>query len=184
MRKNVVFASIIAVAVSLIVGGLGITFAFYEREVSGAVSGKTANYAGEIELISGGHNNIIPATDGVDQIDFYVKNYTGSDSAPTAASEVKLSYVLTFTLPTWPTGCTNPVSLKLYKVNESVQPEAETEVTLSSNSTSAINFTLASAEKDKYRLKLYWNTTYNSVTCYAGKTGNIGINANIYQTDV
>ena len=113
---------------------------------------------------------------------FYVKNYTGTDANPTNTSEVYLSYELTFTLPTWGSGCTNPVSYRLFQVNESTN--AETEISLTSNKTGTINFSMISAEKDMYRLKMYWNTSDNAASCYAGKTGSVGISANIYQTNV
>lgn len=181
-RKNLLII-LVLLLFGVFATGLGVTYAFYQTEVTGAVSGKTSDYAGEVEIVSDTHTDILPAAStAVDVIEFYVKNYTGSDANPTNTSEVYLSYELTFTLPTWGSGCTNPVSYKLFQVNESTN--AETEITLTGNKTSAINFSMLSAEKDMYRLKLYWDTAYNAASCYAGKTGSVGIAANIYQTNV
>jgi len=164
--------------ITLVVSGIGVTYAYYKTNVTGAVTAKTSDYDGELEVVSATHTITPAANTVVDTIDFYVKNYTGPDSSPTNTSEVNLSYVLTFTLPTWGTGCTNPISYKLYSVNAS---NVETEVTLSNNVSGARNFSLISAEKDHYRLKSYWNMTYNSAECYANKSGNVGISARIYQ---
>ena len=183
MNQKSLLSIVLFVLFGTFAAGLGLTYAFYQTEVTGAVSGKTSDYAGEVEIVSDTHTDILPtASSAVDVIEFYVKNYTGSDASPTNTSEVYLSYELTFTLPTWNSGCTNPVSYKLYQVNESTN--AETEIALTNYKTSAINFSMISAEKDMYRLKLYWNTSYNSASCYAGKTGSVGISANIYQTNV
>ena len=126
--------------------GLGLTTAYYRQTITGAATGKTSDYEGEVTVVSETHT-ITPASNvAVDEIKFYVKNYTGSDSNPTNSSEVYLTYELTFTLPTWGSGCTNPISYRLFSVNESTN--SETEVTLTNNVTAAINFSLASVEKD------------------------------------
>lgn len=182
MRYKGVLVLLVILMICLVTSGIGVTYAYYKTEVTGAVTGKSSDYAGEIEIVSDTHTDIVPSSSVVDEIEFYVKNYTGTDASPTNTSEVYLSYVLTFTPPTWASGCTNPVTFKLYQVNEST--DAETEVTLTNNKTGAINFSLISAEKDMYRLKMYWNTSYNTASCYAGKTGTVGIAANIYQTNV
>ena len=183
MKKyKVMIIALVVLLLVFIAGGLGASLAYYQTEVTGAASGSTSSYAGEVEIVSGTHTSLIPSADVVDEIEFYVKNYTGSDSSPAATSEVYLSYMLTFTEPTWASGCTNPVSFKLYSVDEAT--DAETEVSLASNKTGAINFDMISAEKDMYRLKLYWDTTNNSASCFAGKTGTVGISASIYQKNV
>ena len=180
MKYKKVLVILVLLAIVMISSGIGITYAYYKTEITGAVTGSTAAYSGEIEIGTGTHTNLVPASTAIDSIDFYIKNYSGTDSSA-KTSEVYLSYVLTFTPPTWGTGCTNPVSFKLFLVNDT--NSTETEITLSSNKSSAQNFSLISAQKHHYKLKLYWNTTLNSASCYAGKTGTIGIAANIYQTN-
>ena len=181
MKKNykLLLVALVFLFVSLVVIGISVTFAYYQTTVTGAVSAKTSDYTGEVEVVSETHS-IIPASNtAVDEIKFYIKNYTGTDANPTNTSEVYLSYILTFTLPTWGSGCTNPISYKLFAVNES--NNNETEVSLTSNKTGTINFSLISAERDYYKLKMYWNMSHNSSSCYAGKSGNVGISANIFQ---
>lgn len=183
MKRRNLLIVLLVLLFGVFVTGLGVTYAFYQTEVTGAVSGKTSDYAGEVQIVSDTHTDILPAASvAVDTIEFYVKNYTGTDANPTNTSEVYLSYELTFTLPTWGSDCTNPVSYRLFQVNESTN--AETEISLTSNKTGTINFSMISAEKDMYRLKMYWNTSHNKASCYAGKTGSVGISANIYQTNV
>lgn len=160
--------------------GLGLTNAYYRQTVTGAATGRTADYEGEVTIVSETHTVVPASTVAVDEVKFYVKNYSGSDSSPTNTSEVYLSYILSFTLPTWASGCAQPMSYKLFSVNESTN--AETEVTLTNNATSDINFSMMSAEKDYYKLKVYWDITKNSVSCYAGKSGTYGISADIHQT--
>ena len=161
--------------------GIGVTYAFYQSTVTGAVTNKTSDYTGEVEVVSETHSVLPEASVAVDEIKFYVKNYTGTNSNPTNSSEVYLSYVLTFSMTTsWGSGCANPLSYKLYSVNESTN--TETEVSLSSNKTSAIDFSMISVERDYYKLRVYWDMTNNSASCYAGKSGNYGISANLYQT--
>ena len=164
-----------------IVAGVGVSYAFYKTTVTGAASNKTSDYEGEIQIVSDNHT-IIPATDTiVDEIEFYVKNFTGTNpNSPTNSSEVYLSYILTFTLPTWGTGCANPISYRLFAVDES--NSSESEVTITSNKTGQIDFSFIMAERDYYKLRLYWNMNNNSSSCYAGKSKNIGISADIYQT--
>ena len=185
MKKKSSILILLVILMSIaILTGFGVTFAYYQVNISGAVTNRTANYAGEVEVVSETHT-ITPASNvAVDEIKFYVKNYTGSDSEPTLAneSEVYMSYTLALAFPSWGSGCTNPISYRLYSVDES--NNNETEVTLNNNTTSAIDFDLLTAERDYYKLKLYWNMTYNSVSCYAGKSGNVGITANIYQRNV
>ena len=166
----------------LVTTGIGVTYAYYRNTITGAASIKTSDYTGEIEVVSETHS-ILPAQNvAVDEIKFYVKNYTGTDSSPTNSSEVFLSYILTFSLTTnWGSGCTNPLSYKLYSVNQT--NNNETEITLSNNKTGEINFSLISAEKDYYKLKLYWDINNNGATCYAGKSGSVGITADIHQTE-
>ena len=182
MRYKKVLALLVIFLFILVTSGIGLTYAYYGGEITGAVTGKTSNLTGEISVAAGTHTNIIPSSTTVDNIYFYVKNYTGTDSNPSVSSEVRLSYNLSFSLPTWGSGCTNPVSYKLYKIDES--DNSETQITLSNNATGAINFGMISAERDYYRLALQWNTAYNSATCYAGKTSSVSITANIYQTDL
>lgn len=182
MKKHykLVLIVLVFLLITMITTGVGVSYAYYRTSVTGAVSNKTSDYACDIQVVSETHT-IVPASNtAVDEIKFYVKNYTGTDTSPTNTSEVYLSYTLSFTLPTWASGCTNPVSYKLYAVNES--NNSETEVTLSNNKTSQIDFSLISAERDYYKLKLYWNMNYNSDTCYAGMSKNVGISADIYQT--
>ena len=177
-RYKLVLSALIFLFLSLTLTAIGMSFAYYETSVTGAVSSNTSAFEPELSIVSETHT-VVPASNvAVDEIKFYVKNYTGSDSSPTI-SEVKLKYILTFTLPTWGTGCTNPISYKLYSVNQTTN--AENEITLTNNATSAINFTLIDAEKHYYKLKLYWNTTYNSTSCFAGKSKNVGISADISQ---
>lgn len=182
MKKHYkgVLILLVFLLISLVTTGIGVSYAYYQGTVTGAVSAKTSDYTGEISVDAGTHN-ITPASGSeVDVISFYVKNYTGSDANPTNSSEVYLSYKLSFTLPTWDSGCTNPVSYRLFAVNDA--NNSETEVTLDNNQeTGAIAFDLISAEKDHYRLKLYWNMNYNSASCFAGKSKSVGINANMYQ---
>lgn len=158
------------------------TFAYYQTNVSGAVNAVTASYGGEVEIVSETHTFLPADNEVIDEIKFYVKNYTGTDQSPTTISQVYMSYKLAFTLPSWGSGCTNPVSYKLYSVNEGTN--AETEVTLTNNQTSDINFTLLSSQKHYYKLKVYWDTTNNSVSCYAGKNGSVSIDAELKQRNV
>ncbi len=184
MKKKIKWLLVLLIFLfaALVVSGIGVSYAYYKGEVTGAVSARSAKYSGEVQVVSETHS-ILPASSvAVDEIKFYVKNYTGNDNNPTTSSEVFMSYILNFSLPTWGTGCQNPISYKLYSVNQSTN--AETEVTLTNNATSTINFGLISAEKDYYKLKLYWDTTHNDVTCYANKSGNVGISANIFQRNV
>lgn len=180
MKYKKVLVILIFLAIVMISSGIGITYAYYKTEITGAVTGSTAAYSGEIEIGTGTHTNLVPASSTIDSIDFYIKNYSGTD-ANAKTSEVYLSYILTFTPPTWGTGCNNPVSFKLFFVDDT--NNSETEINLSNNKSSAQNFSLISAQKHHYKLKLYWNTTLNSASCYAGKSGTIGIAANIYQTN-
>ncbi len=160
--------------------GLCLTKAYYLQTVTGATTGKSADYEGEVTVVSETHT-ITPASGvAVDEIKFYVKNYTGSDNSPTNSSEVYLSYILTFTLPTWGSGCTNPISYQLYAVDES-NNNSESQVQLTNNVTGTIDFSFITAEKDYYKLKLYWDISNNGASCYAGKSGNVGISANIFQ---
>ncbi len=181
MKKHykLVLLILIFLLVTMITAGIGVSYAYYQTSVTGAVSNKTSDYACDVQIVSDTHTIVPTSNTAVDEIEFYVKNYTGSDTSPSNTSEVYLSYVLKFTLPTWDSGCTNPISYKLFAVNES--NNSETEVALSSNQTSRIDFSLISAERDYYKLKLYWNMNYNSASCYAGKSKNVGIAADIYQ---
>ena len=184
MKKHYKWLLILLVflLVSLVTTGFGVTYAYYRTTVTGAVSNKTSDYTGEIQVTSGTHVLVPVASSPVDTIDFYIKNYTGTDSNnPTNSSEVYLSYTLTFSITgNWGSGCTNPVSYRLFAVNDS--NNTETEVTLTNNQTGAIDFSLISAEKDHYKLKLYWDMSNNGATCYAGKSGSVGIATNMYQT--
>lgn len=180
MKYKKVLIILVFLAVVMISSGIGIAYAYYKTEITGAVTGSTAAYSGEIEISAGTHTDLVPASTEINSIEFYIKNYSGTDSSA-KTSEVYLSYVLTFTPPTWGAGCTNPVFFKLFLVNDT--NSTETEITLSNNKSTVQNFSLISAQKHHYKLKLYWNTTLNSASCYAGKTGTIGIAANIYQTN-
>ena len=183
MRNYKLLISIsIVLFIALVVGGIGATYAFYRDTITGAVSGKTSDYTGEIEVVSETHSMIPEASVAVDEIKFYVKNFTGTSSEPTNSSEVYLKYVLSFTLPTWGSGCTNPISYRLFSVNESTNVESE--ITLTNNQTSEINFSLIGPERDYYKLKLYWDMTHNSASCYANKSINVGISANVSQRSV
>lgn len=177
-RYKALLILLVFLFITLITTGIGVTYAYYQTTVTGAITNRTSKHNEEIEIVDSTHTIIPAASVAVDEIEFYVKNYTGSDATPTAISEVYLTYVLTFTLPTWESGCTNPISYKLYSITGT---NTETEVSLSSNKTGAIDFGL-DTEKDHYKLKLYWNMSYNSASCYAEKSGNVGISANLYQT--
>ena len=166
--------------VGLMVTGIGVSFAYYRVGVTGTASTRSSDYDGEIEVVSSTHS-ILPASNAVvDTVEFYIKNYTGTDNSPTNTSEVYLSYILTFTLPTWGSGCTNPISYQLYSIAPTTN--AETLVSLnSSNQTPEISFSLATQEKQHYKLKLYWDMANNGASCFAGKSGNVGISASMYQ---
>ena len=181
-RYKWILVLLIFLFISLITTGIGVTYAYYRQTVTGAVATRTSDYTGEIEVVSETHS-ILPASGvAVDEIKFYVKNYTGADNTPTNSSEVYLSYDLTFSLQTnWGSGCANPISYELVPVNQSDNTEG-TPIQLTSNHTSQIDFSLISAEKDYYKLKLYWDMTKNGASCYAGKSGTVGIAANLYQT--
>ncbi len=174
-KYKILLVLLIFLFVTLITAGIGVTYAFYETTITGAVSNKTADFEGEIQVVSETHTILPAASVAVDEVKFYIKNYTGTDSSPTNLSEVFLRYTLSFTLPTWGSGCSNPISYKLYSVDES--NNSETEITLSNNQAPAVNFNLISAERDYYKLKVYWNTNLNNSSCYAGKSGNYGISA-------
>ena len=179
-KHKIALAVLLFLIAGVTVFGLGLTNAYYRQTVTGAATGKTSDYEGEISVVSETHVITPAANVAVDEIRFYVKNYTGADDNPTNTSEVFLSYKLTFTLPTWGTGCTNPISYGLVSVNQSNNEETTVQLD-SSNATGTINFEHATLEKDYYILRLYWNMDHNDVPCYAGKSGSVGIAANIFQ---
>ena len=178
-RYAIILILLIILFTAFIVLNTGGTFAYYQAGVSGAVNVRTASYSGEVEVVSTTHTLVPADNEEIDEISFYVKNFTGTDQNPTAISEVYMAYNLTFSFPTWSNDCENPISYKLYSVNEIT--DAETEITLNNNKTADINFGSIASEKDFYKLKVYWDVTNNSVTCYAGKNGTVGIDAELKQ---
>ncbi len=185
MKYKKVLTLLVVGLFALITSGIGLTYAYYNQQVTGVVSGQTSDFAGEISIVAGTHTNIIPTSSTADNVYFYIKNYTGADNNATAITETKMNYVLTFSKPTWGSGCTNPVSYELYRINES--NGSETSVSLTNNSTNqvsgAISFSLTSPQRHYYRLALKWNMTYNSAACYAGKTFSVSMSANMYQAN-
>lgn len=180
MKKH--YKSMLVLMVFLIMlvvtSGLGVTYAYYQKEVTGAVSARTSAYDGEIYIESETHQ-IIPDEDtAVDTVTFYVKNYTGTDANP-VNSELNLSYIINLNLTNWFGACSNPVSYRLYSVDVN---NSEAELTLTNAQTSTIDFSLITTQKHKYRLKLYWDLSNNGSTCYANKSGDVGISADIFQT--
>lgn len=180
-RKKITLLSILVFLFgSVVVYGIGMTMAYYTTTITGAFSGRTSKFDGNVEIVNSTHTIVPASNNAVDTVEFYVKNYSGSDSSPTLLSEVNSHYTLTFALPTWGTGCDNPVSFALY----SVDSNGEHSVTLTNNVTGWIDIPMTGAVKHHYKLKLYWNMEHNDSTCYAGKSGSVGISANICQKDV
>lgn len=172
-------AILVFLFISLIATGIGVTYASYQTPVTGAVAARTSNFTPELQVVEETHSILPQSTIAVNEIKFYVKNYTGTDVEPTT-SEVYLKYNLSFSLPTWGNGCDNPISYELYSVDEANSTETKIN-SFANNALNNVQFQLMSAEKDYYKLKLYWDMTKNAASCYAGKSGNVVITANISQ---
>ena len=66
MKYKAILILLVVLLICLVTGGIGVTYAYYKTEVTGAVSGKSSDYAGEIEVVSDTHTNIVPASTVVD----------------------------------------------------------------------------------------------------------------------
>ena len=76
MKKHykAILILLVFLLISLISTGIGVTYAYYRTQVTGAVSGKTSDYDSEIQVVTETHN-IIPASNvAVDEVNFYIKN--------------------------------------------------------------------------------------------------------------